>query len=366
MNRRFVFLSLEYINASEKSGALVRYQHIRDGLYAVIGLVVLLFSSLLTGCSTSAPPSSNHTSSRATQSAQYSGPINHPVSTTGCGRALSFASGTSTTVTIPSNPAVSRGSHTRTYMVHMPASYDMSRSYAVVLSFHGYGGNAAGMDHSSGFSQLADRQGFIAVYPQGLLDGDGGKPFWASVGPIDDGIDDALFVSDVLNELQKDFCIDAHRIYATGFSNGGGMTGFLACRLAGRIAAFAPISGNFYALPGGCHPGRPVPILDFHGTADGTLPYMGISVSKNPVWPLPPIPQWLQEWATRDGCTHGPAIFLRQSNVTGEQWSGCQENAAVVHYRIEGGGHTGPPFIDGQSSAAIMWQFFKAHPLSEV
>ena len=242
--------------------------------------------------------------------------------------------------------------------MHVPASYDPLHPYAVVLSFHGYGGHATDMDHASGFSQLADKQGFLAVYPQGLPDGKTGIPFWAHVGPIDYGIDEAQFVSTLLDTLQTRFCVDAQRIYATGFSNGGGMTNFLACRLAARIAAFAPISGNFYALPGGCHPGRPVPILDFHGTKDGVLPYMGIPLSKNAAWPLPPIPQWLQTWATRDGCTQGPTIFLRQTNVTGEQWSGCKGNATVIHYRIEGGGHTGPPLIHGQSSAEVIWNFF--------
>jgi polyhydroxybutyrate depolymerase len=232
-----------------------------------------------------------------------------------------------------------------------------------MLIFHGFGGNDVGMERSTGFSQLADQEDFIAVYPQGLPHGDGGKPFWADVGPIDYGIDDALFVSDVLNDLQAKFCVDSRRIYATGFSNGGGMTNLLACRLAGRIAAFAPVSGDFYAIPAGCHPGRPVPILDFHGTADPVLPYNGISINMNPAWPLPAIPRWLQDWAARDSCAHAPATFLRESRITGEQWTGCQGNAIVVHYRIEGGGHAWPPPIGGRSGAAVIWSFFQSHPL---
>ena len=279
----------------------------------------------------------------------------------GCGHASPIETGMSTAITIPVNPATSEGYHTRTAIVHVPATYDPLQLYAVVLSFHGYGGHAIGMDHSSGFSQLADKQGFLAVYPQGLPDGKTGTPFWAHVGAIDYGIDEAAFVTRLLDTLQKKFCVDAKRIYATGFSNGGGMTNFLACRLADRITAFAPISGNFYALPGGCNPGRSVPILDFHGTKDGVLPYMGIPTSKNAAWPLPPIPQWLQAWATRDGCSSGPTIFLRQTNVTGEQWNGCRGNATVIHYRIEGGGHTGPPLIHGHSSAEVIWNFFKVY-----
>jgi polyhydroxybutyrate depolymerase len=77
-------------------------------------------------------------------------------------------------------------------------------------------------------STLADAQNFIAVYPQGLIEPGTDKPFWAEIGPIDFGDDDVLFVSNILDDLQKNYCVDAHRIYATGFSNGGGMTTLLA------------------------------------------------------------------------------------------------------------------------------------------
>ena len=289
--------------------------------------------------------------------------IDTPNNTIGCGHPSPVTLGVSTTMTLPVNPATSEGYHVRTYIVHVPTTYDFHRLYAVVLSFHGYGGHATSMDTSSGFSQLAEQQSFLAVYPQGLPDGKNRIPFWAEVGPIDYGIDEAAFVNTLLDSLQTHFCVNTRRIYATGFSNGGGMTAFLACRLAGRIAAFAPISGNYYAIPGGCHPSRPVSILDFHGTKDGILPYMGIPVSKNAAWPLPSIPQTLQSWATLNECTQGPIIFLRQANVTGERWSSCKGNVTVTHYRIEGGGHTNPPPIGGHSVAQVIWTFFQEYPL---
>ncbi len=333
-------------------------------VHTVFVTLLLLCILLITSCSTSNQPASTQTTVRgSTLSQSYAGPVNKPVTTTGCGRVSPVTAGSSANETIAVNPAVSEGFHTRMYRVHVPVSYTMNHPQAVVLAFHGFGGNAQDMDSGSGFSPLADQQDFIAAYPQGLPQGAGGKPFWASVGPIDFGVDDALFVSDVLNDLQSKLCIDAHRMYVTGFSNGGGMSGFLACRLAGRVAAFAPLSGNFYDLPGGCHPGRPVPILDFHGSADPLLPYNGIPTSQNAAWPLPSISQWLQTWATRNGCTTGPTIFLRQPNATGEQWIGCSQNATIVHYRIEHGGHAWPPAIAGQSAASIIWHFFQAHPL---
>lgn len=327
-------------------------------------IALLLCCLILASCNTSTPPSGN-TPSRISQSTfqAYSGPINRPVPTTGCEKASPIPAGTSSNVTIAAQPAVSEGYRTRTYRVHIPIIYDMNAPQAVVLAFHGYGGSAGGMESSTGFSKLADQQHFIAVYPQGLPNQDTGKPFWASAGPIDFGIDEALYVSNVLDDLQRKLCIDPHRIFVTGFSNGGGISYFLACRLAGRIAAFAPVSGNFYAIPGGCQPDRPVPMLDFHGTRDPLLPYNGIPSSEDPAWPLPSIPQWLQGWAAFDGCSRGPIIFLQESHVMGEQWSSCRGNATVVHYRLVGGGHAWPPSINGRSGAMVIWAFFQAHPL---
>ena len=293
----------------------------------------------------------------------YPGPINHPVATTGCGLNSGFSPGSSANVKIAVNPAVSEGSSTRIYRVHVPLGYNPQRAISVVLSFHGFGGSALGQERGTGFSLLADQLDFLAVYPQGLINGINGKPFWADVGPIDFGIDDVEYVSNVLDDLQKHFCVDPARIYATGFSNGGGMTNFLACRLSGRIAAFAPMSGDYYNPPGGCHPGRPIALLETHGSADPLVRYNGIPASVNAAWPLPSIPQWLQQWAQRDSCTGGPIVFYQVPPVVGEQWTHCKDNVSIVHYRVNGGGHAGPPPIKGQSSAAIIWQFFQHYTL---
>jgi polyhydroxybutyrate depolymerase len=328
---------------------------------------VLILCLVVIGCASSGQ-SVSPTTLNTPYANRYSPPtgtfaIDYPVTTTGCGKIPPVAPGSSVNVTIAAHPAESLGYFSRTYRIHVPGNYNDTHALGVVLAFHGYGGSATGMEAGSGFSTLADRQDFLAIYPQGLPDKQTNKPFWAEIGPIDFGVDDVLFVSDILNDVQQKYCVDAHRIYATGFSNGGGVTNLLACRLAGRIAAFAPLSANAYAIPGGCHPGRPVPLLNMHGTADPLLPYNGIPVSVNPNWPLPSLPVYMQTWAARDGCTHGPTIFLREPKVTGMQWTGCRGNVSVVHYRIEGGGHAWPPLINGQTPAEVMWQFFSHYPL---
>jgi len=218
------------------------------------------------------------------------------------------------------------------------------------------------MEAGSGFSTLADQQGFITVYPQGVKDDDG-LPMWANVGPAADyGIDDLTFTNDMINKFQKELCVDPSRIYATGFSNGGGMSHYLACRLAGRIAAVVPIAGNYFVLPdGGCQPSRAVALLEIHGTADNVIAYNGRPDKDFPGWPLPSMPNYLAEWAKRNGCTTGPQIFLDTSEVKGEEWAGCRDNSTVAHYQMKGGGHSYPASINGRPGSEVIWSFLYQH-----
>jgi polyhydroxybutyrate depolymerase len=231
-----------------------------------------------------------------------------------------------------------------------------------VVALHGYSGDAQGMERGTGLSAAADRLGFIAVYPDGVSDIDANR-YWNSVGNVGKSPDDVLFISLLLDELQQSACVDPERIFATGFSNGGGMTGVLMCRLSHRIAAFAPIAGNFYGILGGCTTERAISVLEVHGTADDVIPYDGIPPAQEPAYPLPAIPNWLTMWASHDSCATGPEAFLQASDAVGERWTGCADGAEVAHYRIEGGGHAIPASIGGRPLADVVWSFFAAHPL---
>ncbi|SDW81612.1 polyhydroxybutyrate depolymerase [Saccharopolyspora shandongensis] len=270
----------------------------------------------------------------------------------GCGE--SAVPGTSETRTIVS------GGITRSYLLHVPANYRQEKPTPVVLSFHGHSRTSEYQEELSGFSATDA----IAVYPQGLV-GTDGETAWQGA-PYSAAADDVLFTGDLLDRLERDFCVDRARIYAAGKSNGGGFTGVLACRMSDRIAAFAPVSGAFYPQGGECEPERAAPILDFHGTADQTIPYQG-----NPEKGLPPIPEWLAGWADRNDCDDTPIVRDEGNGVQVAKWVGCDRNSSVVHYRIEGLGHDWPstrpnPDSDQPSvvdATPIIMRFFAEHRL---
>jgi len=281
----------------------------------------------------------------------------------GCGKRPPGRPGRAARLTVPANPALAAGARSRGYLVHVPAGYRPRSPTPAVLFFHGYGGSAADTDAASGLSELADRRGFLAVYPQGTSV-KGGARFWANAGRVSLGVDDLRFTADVLNDLQGRFCVDPARVHAGGFSAGGGVAGWLACELAGRIAAVATVSGQLVAEPGGCRPSRPVPILAVHGTGDEVIPYGGRAADAERPLRLPALPAWLAGWAARDGCTVDSAVFLDTGESTGVRWSGCSGGTEVVHYRLNGGGHPPPLTVAGRPLAEVLWDFFAAHPMA--
>jgi polyhydroxybutyrate depolymerase len=254
---------------------------------------------------------------------------------------------------------ITSGGVTRHYILHLPVDYQAGFALPLVINFHGYDSDSKEEENLTGMSAKADRENFIVVYPDGL------NSAWND-GPGADGQRDQQFVRDLIAYLESQYSIDPKRIYATGISNGGGMTNRLGCDLADTIAAIAPDSGayNFWQ---DCHPSRPVPVLAFHGLDDNLVPYTG----GTPASMEPPIPDWAMAWATRDGCNPTPATATPVEGVTVQTWSDCQGNAQVILYTLANHGHswpgspTMPKAITSQAVNAtdLMWEFFKVHPM---
>ncbi|GAA2716327.1 alpha/beta hydrolase family esterase [Actinoplanes palleronii] len=279
--------------------------------------------------------------------------IDRPVPTTGCGKRPPVPAGVATTRTVVS------GGISRTYLLHLPAGYRPGRATPVVLSFHGRTRTSEYQRELTGMDGL----NAIVAYPQGTIGTDGAPSFQGA--PYSSGVDDVLFTSDLLTQLQRGLCVDPARIYVSGKSNGGGFAGLLSCRLAGRIAASAQVSGAFYPQGGVCEPSRPTPIIEFHGAADTTIPYGG-----NATKGLPPIADWLAGWAARNRCLAGPVTSTPVAGVTRSVWLRCA--AAVEHYRIGDLGHTWPSTTPNPDSATptvidatpLIWKFFRDHRLA--
>jgi polyhydroxybutyrate depolymerase len=281
-----------------------------------------------------------------------------PPRSSGCGRPPPLARGSSEDLTIASDPGQSLGHATRGYRLHLPKGFRPGQPASLLLMFHGRGGTGAEIEGASPFSRLADRRGFVVAYPQGLEAPDGSGSFWSTRGAS--GVDDVAFVRSLLVHLERQLCLDTRRLYAAGFSNGGGFVITLACRLADRVAAVVSIAGYFFQPSGGCHPVRAISMLEVHGAADDNVVYGGLPAAEGQP-ALTPVPVWLSEWARLDGCRPAPAVFQRSPQVMAERWSGCRQAAVILHYRLEQFGHAIPAVVAGRPFGELAWEFLEAH-----
>src|SRR2546430_1343868 len=122
----------------------------------------------------------------------------------------------------------------REYLLYVPRTYDRSKPTPLVISMHGAGLWGASQRDISRWNDLADRKGFIVVYPSGV-GGKGVRVWRAELG--DDLTKDVRFISELIDTLRAAYNIDSTRIYANRLSNGGGVSFALSCTLSGRIAA---------------------------------------------------------------------------------------------------------------------------------
>ena len=253
----------------------------------------------------------------------------------------------------------------REYLLYVPDSYDPAKPVPLVINIHGFSQWPANQANVSQWNQVADEEGFIVVYPSGL----GVPKRWRVTPSLDDpaAVEIELqYFRDLIDKLSAEYNIDPDRVYASGLSNGGGMSLRLACSLSDRVAAIGGVAGAYLvdleACPGG------VPAIFFHGQADKIVPFEG-GPSRSFSIDFPYIPAFVDDYAQLNGCNANESIFLDKDQITGMRYEGCEPGADVVFYIISDGGHTWPgghPLperITGKTTHEInatrlMWEFF--------
>jgi polyhydroxybutyrate depolymerase len=260
-----------------------------------------------------------------------------------------------------SNETLASGGIDRTYNLHVPPSYDGKRQTPLELTLHGFGSNARQQAIYSQMPAKGDREGFIVVSPNGA----GTPQHWNYPGL--DGADDIAFMRDLLDRIEADLCIDQAWVFVTGMSNGAAFSSFVACAMPDRITAIAPVAATAY--PNSCTTDRAIPVISFRGTDDACVPYGGGTSQCGQMLPVKPAEDAAAAWAAHDGCNSTPASQPYSAHVRTIAYSECRDDAAVVLFVVDGGGHTWPGSIDvprlGATTHEVnatdqIWEFFAA------
>ena len=287
----------------------------------------------------------------------------------GCGRA---AAPGSTTL------ALSIGGRRRTVIVHVPTGYSTTVPQALVLNLHGSGSTAAQQEGFTGMDTTADAHDFVVAYPQGAIpSGSGfdwnvpGEPLFGGAAAPAGSPDDVSFLTSLVGVLGRRYCLDASRVFATGFSGGARTASQLACDASSVFAAVAPVSGLRYPTP--CPTRRPVPVLSMHGTADPVDPYLGHGQT---YWTYS-VPTAAARWAVRDRCAARAVVTVPVAGVTLTHYLRCAAGSTVELYTLAGEGHEWPdgpklprsltralgPQTTAVDADQVIWAFLAAHPL---
>ncbi|MDX1624806.1 MAG: PHB depolymerase family esterase [Gemmatimonadota bacterium] len=242
--------------------------------------------------------------------------------------------------------SVFAGDRDRFFEVHIPPGLDPADPVPLVLAFHGVPGTGETMRQISGLDPIADREGFVVVYPNSAV----GEWALGCGGPCTradrHGIEDLRFVLNLVEKMLRDAPIDESRIFVTGFSQGALFAHRVACTIDERFAAFASVAATMLDVHArGCAPSRPVPFLFFHGTEDREFPPGG---RQGDFVTSIPLEETIDLWVERNRCSSDPAIEPQPdveddgTRVILERFGGCAGDAVVELWRVEGGGHTWP------------------------
>ena len=252
------------------------------------------------------------------------------------------------------NMSVTVDGKKRTFIMYIPNSYKGDKPVPLFVDYHPVMGNGEGQYKDTKYRTLTEKEGVISLYPDGTKSADSRKmgPGW-NVGPCCSDDDDVKFSREMIAAVEEIACIDKKRVYAAGFSMGGGMSNHVACFMSDIYAAVAPAGMDLNTTNSAkCNPERPISIIMFRGTSDPVCKYQGGDSGYGDGLNFLGAERNFKFWAEKNGCQGSPS---KNSNGC-DEYSNCQDGTKVVLCTKQGGGHE-------QGDGNVGWPFLKQFTL---
>jgi len=239
---------------------------------------------------------------------------------------------------------------------------------ALVVVLHGCTQNAEGYDRGSGWSQLADEQGFLLLFPEQQRANNPNRCFnWFS--PADNGRDrgEALSIHQMIMAMVDIHRADPTRIFVTGLSAGGAMTSVMLASYPELFAGGAIIAG----LPYGSASNIPQALEAMRGAGAFSAEDMGDRVRRasDHDGPWPRISIWhgsadatvsstnadaiLAQWLTVHGLEPAPDVSEQIAGHRRRAWNDAAGHPLVEDYRIAAMGHGTPLATTGPEACGM-------------
>lgn len=278
-----------------------------------------------------------------------------------------------------SNQTISVDGVNRTYLEYLPDGFDNAQNLPLVLSFHGGSGNGQDQLSIADLRDRADEDGFVLVYPNAIPDpNDDGSTNWQVVVSgtlpftVPNPHSDIDFIDALIDALAISRNIDITRVYAMGYSNGGGFSFDLACRLNHKITGIGVVARTMYAETyETCNVVHPTPVVTILGTDDFASPYDGLVYAGTLYYQSNDDVNSF--WIDANGLDATAVVTDVPNSNNGDgstaelfAWSspdGCHE---LLHYKVNGGGHDWPGTFGNQDfvSHEVIWDALSQHNMN--
>jgi len=234
----------------------------------------------------------------------------------------------------PGRHEVEHNGHTRAFVVDLPDVPDGAGPRPLLFAFHGWGGDPEQLEGTTKIASIAASRGYVVVRPLGFNKSfDGGTCCGLA---SETHVDDVGLARVIITQLAREACVDAGRVYATGFSNGGFLAHRLGCEAADVFTAVASVAGTLGIER--CAPSRPVSVLHIHGKADGIVAFAGNSAKG---WRS--VATTMDSWTRTLHCRPDAAdeVFVNGSARCVRN-AACDEGAEATLCRDDKAAHTWP------------------------
>lgn len=263
--------------------------------------------------------------------------------------------------------------HERCWLTHIPSTYDPASPAPLLINMHGFGGTNSDFYNYSQFNVLAEEEGFVTLYPQGVEDS--WNAGWCCGEAKDVGIDDVDFILTMIETVSTNISFDATRIYSSGHSNGCAMTHKLANEASHVFAAAGCMALYLLEEP---HPSySPISLIEVHGVVDAIIPY-GTSYSSSLYFDASldgeeGAIQNIMDWAKMNGCEDSgglPKVFETYADYSVMGYDACEMDTEVQlvtlnyanHWPYPGIAFDNPTDVD---TVQIVWDFMSRFSKSD-
>lgn len=232
---------------------------------------------------------------------------------------------------------------TRSYTIHIPASYTGEEPVALFIAIPDNGMSGKKFNKDADLQKYSDAGGNILVFPDAF----GEKLEWNNGINQGSEANDILFLQTLITKLQEVHNINPKQIYLIGFGQGGILAYQVASSMANEVAAVGVVGASVgYRAEKGADVNMiqpviaPVSVIMIHGIRDDVIPFALPKDAKKNAAGYQTFDQSEGYWVKTLGCEGGPKVRItRNEHIIRHTWEGCNGGSSLVSISINTGKH---------------------------